>query len=111
MTTKLVALFATLFINILLGLVVFFFMLLAMNGYSESDANYGLGAYIVLAVIVSLIMGTCATLLVHLLTKRNFRAWTSVLISVPIFSVLGGGLKIICSIIGIAVAEYVRVNY
>jgi hypothetical protein len=34
-----------------------------------------------------------------------------VLISVPIFSVAGAGLKIVCSIIGVAIAEYVRVNY
>lgn len=111
MTSKVAAFFITLLCNVAAGVIIFFLMLLAMNGYSESDATYGFGAYIVLAVIVSLIMSTCAALLAHILTKRKFRGWTAALIAVPIFSVVGVGLKIVCSIIGVSVAEYVRVNY
>ena len=111
MPAKILAAVVTLLINIAIGVTIFFFMLLAMNGYSESDATYGLGAYIVLAVIVSLVMSMCTALLVHVLMKREFRGWVAALISVPLFSVLGGGLKIVCSIVGVAIAEYVRVNY
>ena len=111
MKTKIATFSITLLINFGIGVIVFFFLLIAMNGYSESDANYGLGLYIVLAVLVSLIMSAFAALLVRVLTKRNFRGWTSMLVAVPLFSVIGAGLEIVCSIIGVAVAEYVRVNY
>ena len=111
MPAKILTALATLLIYVSIGVVIFFFMLLAMNGYSESDATYGLGAYIVLALIVSLIMSLCAALLAHIFMKRNFRGWTSALIAVPLFSVIGGGLKIVCSIVGVAIAEYVRVHY
>jgi hypothetical protein len=111
MGSKIAALLITLIINIAIGVAVFFFMLLAMNGYSESDASYGLVTYLVLAVIVTLLMSAGAAFLVHVLLKRKFTALVSVLISVPIFSVAGAGLKIVCSIIGVAIAEYVRVNY
>ena len=111
MPAKIVTALITLLINVAIGVVVFFFMLLAMNGYSESDATYGFGAYIVLALIVSLIMSLSAGFLTHVLMKRNFRGWTSALIAVPVFSIVGAVLKIVCSIIGVSVAEFVRVNY
>ncbi len=111
MALKFATFFITLLINVLVGVAIFFFMLLAMNGYGESDATYGLGAYIVLAVVVSFIMSTCAALLVHILINRKFRGWAAAMIAVPIFSVAGAGLKIVCSIIGVSVAEFVRVNW
>jgi hypothetical protein len=111
MSAKIAAFVITLVVNIAVGVVIFFFILLAMNGYSESDATYGLGAYIALAVAVSLLMSTGAAAGVHVLMKREFRAATSALIAVPVFSILGAALKIVCSIIGVSVAEYVRVNY
>ena len=111
MATKVTAFLITLLINFAAGVVIFFFMLLAMNGYGESDATYGLGVYIVLGLIVSLTMSTCAVLLVHVLMKRQFRGWTAGLIAVPVFSTVGVALKIVCSGIGVAIAEYMRVNY
>ena len=41
MAPKIIAFLITLTLNIAIGIAVFFFMLLAMNGFSESDANYG----------------------------------------------------------------------
>lgn len=111
MTAKIITLVITLLTNVAIGVVVFFFMLIAMNGFSESDANYGIGAYIVLGLLVSLAMGAAAAMTVHLLTKREFRSWIAGLIAIPLFTVIGGGLKFVCCIIGLLIAEYVRVNY
>jgi hypothetical protein len=111
MGSKIAAFLITLIINIAIGVGVFFFMLLAMNGYSESEASYGLVTYVVLALLVSLLMSTGAAFVAHMLLNRKFTSLVSVLIAVPIFSVVGAVLKIVCSIIGVAIAEYVRVNY
>ena len=111
MGSKIAAFLITLIINIVIGVAVFIFMMLAMNGYNESDASYGFVTYIVLAVLVSLLMGTGAAAAVHLLMSRKFRGSIAVLIAVPLFSVLGAGLKFVCSIIGVAMAEFVRTNY
>ena len=111
MAIKVATFLITLLVNVTAGVVILFFMLLTMNGYSESDAQYGLGFYIVLALIVSLVMSTCAALLVHTLMRRMFRGWTAALIAVPAFSVIGVGLKFVCCSIGVGIAEYVRVNY
>src|SRR5688500_13854230 len=111
MAIKIVAFFVTLVINIAAGVVIFFFMLLGMNGFSESDANYGLGAYIILGILVTLLMSTGAVLLVHILLKRNLGKAVAALIAVPIFSVVGTGLKIVSCVIGLLIADYVRINY
>ena len=111
MTAKIATFVITLLINIAAGVVVFFFMLLAMNGYSESDANYGLVAYIALAILVSFLMATFAVIVVRALLKREFSGVVSGLIAIPTFSVVGIGLKIVCSVVGVLVAEFVRTNY
>lgn len=111
MSAKIAAFFITLLVNVVIGVVVFFFMLLAMNGFHESDATYGFVTYIVLALLVSLTMSAGASFAVHVLLRREFRGWVSALIAIPIFSVIGGVLKIACSFIGVLVADYVRLNY
>ncbi len=111
MAIKLTAFIVTLLINVALGVAVLFFMLLTMNGFSESDASYGIIVYIVLALLVTLLMSTSAALLVHVLLKRGFSKIASLFIAVPIVSVLGGVLKVCCSVAGVLVAEYVRVHF
>jgi hypothetical protein len=111
MPAKILAAIITFLINVAVGVVIFFFMLLAMNGFSESDATYGLGAYIVLALIVSLSMSALAAFSVHVLMKRAFRGWTAALIAVSVLSVVGAVLKVCCSLIGVLIAEYVRKQY
>ena len=111
MAPKIIAFIVTLLLNVAAGVAIFFFMLLAMNGFHENDAAWGLGAYIILGILVTLLMSAGAAMLVHVLLKRNFGKAVSALIAVPVFSVVGIGLKIVLSIIGVLVAEYVRVNH
>ena len=111
MTAKLAAFLITLFVNIAIGVVVFFFLLIAMNGYSESDATYGFIAYIALALFVSLLMAVCAVRVVVILMKRKFSPSSAAFIAVPIFLIVGACLKLACAVVGVAVAEYVRINY
>jgi len=111
MAPTIIAFLITLILNIAIGIAVFFFMLLAMNGFSESDANYGFVTYIVLAILASLLMATLAATAVHLLMKRGFRSPSASLIGIGSFTVIGVVLKVICSIIGVLVADFVRTNY
>jgi hypothetical protein len=111
MGAKLTAFALTLLINIAIGVALFFFMLILMNGFSGSDAEPGLIAYVVLGLIVSVLMGTGAFLLTRFLMKKEMNGAIAALIAVPVFSVVGGGLKVVCAFIGIGIAEYVRVNY
>lgn len=111
MAPKIIAFLITLFLNIAVGIAVFFFLLLAMNGFSESDANYGFITYIVLAILVSLLMASLAAVAAHLLMKRGFRALSASLVGIASFTVIGIVLKVVCSIIGVLVADLVRTSY
>lgn len=111
MAAKIISALVTLLINIAAGVVIFFMMLVAMNGFSGSDAEYGLVTYVVLAGLTSISMSIGALFLVHFLLKKQFSCTRSILIAVPIFVIAGVVLKIIACLIGIGVAEHVRVNY
>jgi hypothetical protein len=111
MSAKITALVITLLINLAAGVIVLFSMLLALNGFSEEDGSYGLGAYVVLGLGVTALMSMGAFVLVQVLLKRGFRKVTSALIAISIFSVIGVVLKIVCGIIGVLIADYVRVNF
>jgi hypothetical protein len=111
MAPKIITFLITFAINVCIGAAIFFFMIIAMNGFHESDATYGFATYIVLALIVSIVMSVAAALAVTMLMKKNFSGVSSSFIAIPIFSVIGAGLKMVCGIIGVLVADYVRVNY
>lgn len=111
MAAKIATLVLTFIINIAIGIVVLFFMLLAMNGYSESDATPGLISFIVLSFFISMAMSFAGFFVAGKLIRKDFKPITSALISVPIFCVIGGVLIAISSAIGIGIAEYIRVNY
>lgn len=111
MAPKIIAAILTFLINIAAGVVIFFIMLVAMNGYSGSDAEYGLGVYIVLAVLISILMSLGAFLLTGRLLNKQFSSASSALIAIAVFATTGIVLKIVSSLIGVGVAEFVRVNY
>ncbi len=99
----------------IVGAISFFlfaFMLLAMNGYSESDAEYGLVLFVIWAVVVTVVAGVFAVLGAHLLEKRHqFHFATSALISCVIFIVIGSVANCIGVGCGILVSEIVRTNF
>ncbi|MEQ1643030.1 MAG: hypothetical protein ABL959_06255 [Pyrinomonadaceae bacterium] len=111
MAPKIIAAISTFLINIAAGVVIFFMMLVAMNGFSGSDAEYGLGVYIVLAVLISILMSLGAFLLSGRLLKKQSSSVISTLIAIAVFAIVGIVLKIVSSLIGVGVVEYVRVNY
>jgi hypothetical protein len=109
--SKIAASLITLTVNIIAGVVILFIMLIAMNGYNESDAEWGLGAYIILAVIVTLLMSIGAFAAVGLLVRKKYTPLRSALIATPIVCVVGVVSLIVCGVMGIGIAEFVRVNY
>lgn len=86
-------------------------MIIAMNGYSESDAMWGLGAFAVLALLASLSASLGSALLTSKLLGRQFTSIKSLLISIPVFSLVGVGLVFVSALIGVGVAEFVRVKF
>lgn len=111
MTSRIIGAVLTLLINAAATLLVLFMLLLAMNGYSESDATPGLAVFMVISLIATLAMATAAFLFSGLLLRKGFRQVPSVLIATPAASALGIVIIVIASFVSVGVAEFVRVNF
>jgi hypothetical protein len=111
MAAKIIAFLITFITNIAAGVLIFFFMLIVMNGFRESDATWGLGIFIILAILIAILMSLGAVFVIRLLVKKQFSGAVSALIATPGFLILGIVLEIVAGLIGIGVAEFVRVNF
>lgn len=109
---KIASFLLTFFLNLFVsGLLVVILMLVLLNGYSESDAMWGLFAYGALALISSLIMGVGAVLLSGALAKRQFKTFSAAAIGIVVFVIIGTVLDLVFGLIGVGITEFVRVNY
>lgn len=111
MPAKIASLIITILLNIAVAIVVFAFMIIAMNGYSESDAAWGLGVYTLLSVIVSALSAIGAYFLNGALVKKQFSLLLSASVAVPVCTIVAIALEIIVALIGVGVAELVRVYF
>lgn len=111
MAAKLIAALIVLIANIAVGVVVLATIIIAMNGFSEGDASWGLGAFVVLAFVVAVLVALGAFFLAGFLTKKQYGSIAAAIIPILVFSVVGAGLEIVAGGIVVAVAEIVRVNF
>lgn len=111
MVLKIISAILTASLNLAIGAGLFFFLLLAMNGYSESDAKYGFVVYAVSALIVTVLMSTGAAIFAGRLLGREYSKVAALILAVGGFSLIGAIFKSVCAVAGIATAEIVRVNF
>jgi hypothetical protein len=99
----------TFVVNVAVCLVMLFFMLLGMNGYSESEATYGIGTFAAAGLAVSLLCSVLAVKFIRYLThiKHRGRVFAS-LIAVPGFVFVGTLVNFAAMLAGVLVAEMVR---
>jgi hypothetical protein len=84
--------------------------LLGLNGFSERDANYAFGIFIVGGLLVSILAAFGGIFLVKLLMKKEWNASLAVLLSVVAFVALGFVLKVVILFVGIFVADFIRTS-
>ena len=111
MAAKLAALLLTLLLSIAVGVVVLAFMIIAMNGYSEGDAAWGLGVFVSLGLIVSVLAGIAAYFFAGALVKKEVSRLFAASVAVPVFTSVYIVLERVAALIGVGVAELVRVNF
>jgi len=108
MAIKILTAFLTLIIDLGFGFAVFFVLLLALNGYSETVANYGIVAYLVMAALFTLLTIFGATLLAGRLLKAGKSAIAAAVIAVLAGSGLGSFLIIVSGFVAVGLAEILR---
>lgn len=108
MTAKIITFLSILIINVAVGVGFVFLLTLALNGFSERDANYGFGVFIVGGLLVSLLTATGGIFLLKFLLKKDWNTVLAVLISVIGFAALGFVLKVVILFVGILAADFAR---
>jgi hypothetical protein len=110
MAAKIITFLLILLINVAVGAGFVFMLMLGLNGFSEHDANYAFGVFIVGGLLVSLLMATAGLFLARFLTGKEWNAVLAVLVSVVAFVALGFVLKVGIFFIAIFVADFVRTS-
>jgi len=106
---KLIPFMITGLMNIGVGVVLFFLLLLGMNGYSEQQATPGLITFIIWVLLVSLLTSISSVVLTSFLTtKKSMNFWIAALISILVFVIVGGVVDFIGWFISIFVTEALR---
>lgn len=108
MAAKLIAALLSFLTSVAAGVTSFFVLLMALNGYREAQASFGIAAFLLLWAAATMAVTVASILFVGALSKRKFSGAVSVIISVAI----AAAILFICNglfvLIGIAGAEFFR---
>ncbi len=95
--------------NIGIGIMLFFILLLSLNGYSGNQAEMGLILFIIWVLLFSIGAAVCAYLSANfLITKKSLNRIVASLISIFIFVVIGAILNFVGMIAAIILTEALR---
>ncbi len=95
--------------NIGIGIMLFFILLLSLNGYSGNQAEMGLILFIIWVLLFSIAAAVCAYLSANfLITKKSLNWIVASLVSVLIFVVIGAILNFVGMIAAIVLTEALR---
>ncbi len=111
MAAKIVSALVTLILLLALAVVVFAFMIIIMNGFSESDAKWGIYGYLGLSVLVTALMSAGAAVLAGRLMKKEMHIALVVFISSAVFTAIGATLICVSGFVGVVIADIVRKNF
>jgi hypothetical protein len=106
---KIAAFLITALANLGVGFVLFFFLIIALNGYSESQATPGLILFIVWVLLFSLIAAVLSLLTINFLSKKkSLSRFAAAIISVVVCIFVGGTLNFVGIFAAIGLIEALR---
>lgn len=100
----------SLFIGIVVGMIGFFFLLLALNGFSASVANYGIYTYLIWSILTTLIAATISGFLISYLQKTSLNKVLAVILALICSIVLTVGSDFVGIIVSSMVASEFQTN-
>lgn len=92
-----------------IGIILGFFLLLALNGYTGSQADPGLILYVVWVLFFSLVTAGLSVLSAkYLIGKKSFSPIAAVAIAAPVFIIVGGVATVIGMFASVILIENLR---
>ncbi len=106
MAAKIAAFLITLVLTVILAVIGFALLMLALNGYSESDSMYSMGTYGIFAFLLVFAAAAIAAGVAHLLIAREFKTVGAVMISTIAAGAFAVVAILVLIVIGVLLAEY-----
>ena len=97
-------------VNLAVAVILLFFLMLGLNGFSERDTNYAFLFFIIGAFVVTAAAGILGIVLLNFLTTRKFKSVSALIIAVLIFSILGAAINLALVFGGVIIADLVRTS-
>jgi uncharacterized membrane protein len=91
---------------VIFAVIGFVLLVLALNGYSESDSTYAFGVYGLFAFLLVFAFACLAGGITHLLLGREFQPKGAAMLAMLISLVIGAIALFICIVIGVGIAEW-----
>ena len=110
MTAKIITFLTISGVNLAAGVILLFFLMLGLNGFSERDANYAFLFFIIGAFVTAALSGILGIVLLNVLINKNFRSVSASIIAVLIFSIIGAVINIALCFGGLIIAEIMRTS-
>lgn len=110
MTAKIITFLTIGGVNLAVSVFLLFFLMLGLNGFSESDANYAFLFFIIGALVAAVLAGILGIVLLKFLINKNFRSISASIVAILIFSILGAVINIALLFGGLITAEIVRTS-
>jgi hypothetical protein len=108
---KLITSLVVLLANMVCCALLIVVLLIVMNGYSESDALWGFGGFVLLSMIVAIATAAVGFILTGVVSRRGFRKITAFGIAATGPIAAGIVLQSACAVIGVLISEFVRTTF
>ncbi len=108
MNPKITTYILTFVANVATGIVMLVALIVALNGFMERDARWGMWTFIILMILASVTLPLLAMLSVDMLMRRRMKALTSGLIATIGFSVIGFVVDLGLVFLATVIAEVIR---
>ena len=111
MFLKVASFVLTLVADVIIGVLILVFLLIAMNGFGERVATWGLAVYVILAVFISILSSTAAYFFSARMIARGKSAVMSVLLISGVCVAIGLVGEVISGFVGVVIAEIMRTKH
>lgn len=101
----------TLVLMIVVGLCLFFFLMLALNGFSERDANPAMIFYTIWMIFFAILFGIVSFFFTKFLIAKSFNAIVAVILSVIVTTGIGAAIDFGGLLVSTIIASEVRQSY
>jgi len=106
---KAITFLVTALVNIGIGAVLFFILIISLNGFTGKQAEPGLVFFTLCILLVSLASGVLSFLSANYLAQsKSFNSWLAALLAITVFVIVGAAVNFVGAVAAVFLASAMR---